>query len=173
VWNKIKAPMEMTMRTTIRQFLTLAAISILLSGCAGITYHAEPPQISISNIQLVDAQLLEQRYDLTLRLQNTNDFPLFIKGFSYQLDINGANFAHGVSQKEVQIMPYKEALVKVSLISNTFGIIKQLQTLSPDAPLHFRLKGNVSHGTIGNPVSLYNLPFEKEGSLDLSDLLKK
>ncbi|MEO1888701.1 MAG: hypothetical protein ABGX33_02140 [Cycloclasticus sp.] len=43
-----------------RQFFILLSLGLTLIGCAGITYHAEPPQISISNIQLVDAQLFEQ-----------------------------------------------------------------------------------------------------------------
>ena len=157
----------------IRRFLTLLVISVALSGCAGITYHAEPPQISINNLQLIDAQLLEQRYELTLRIQNTNDFPLFIKGLSYTLNLNGSVFAHGVSKQSVDVMPYEEKFLSVSLVSNTHGLIKQLQTRSNSKPLHFRLHGHLSHGTLANPISLYNLPFEKEGTLDFASLLSK
>jgi LEA14-like dessication related protein len=164
----------MNMSHFIRQFLILFVTCIALAGCAGITYHAQPPQISINNIQLVDAQLLEQRYDLTLRIQNTNDFPFFIKGLSYQLDINGSEFAHGISRHSLNILPYEEKFLTVSLISNTFGVINQLQALSKTGEaLHFRLKGNVSHGTFNVPASMYSLPFEKEGTLDLSALLGK
>lgn len=156
----------------IRLFLSLLAIAGL-TGCAGITYHAQPPQISINNIRLVEAQLLEQQYELTLRVQNTNDFPFFIKGLSYQLDINGSEFAHGVSKQSLSILPYEEKLLTVSLISNTFGVIKQLQAASTmNNALHFRLKGTVSHGTMNIPASLYSLPFEKEGTLDFSELVK-
>ncbi len=158
----------------IRRFLIILAVCLTLNGCAGITYHAQPPQISINNIQLVDAQLLEQRYELTLRVQNTNDFPFFIKGLSYQLDINGSKFAHGVSKQSLDILPYEEKLLTVSLVSNTLGIINQLQALSKtNDALHFRLKGNVSHGAYNLATSLYNLPFEKEGTLKLSTLLNK
>jgi len=150
----------------------LVVLCFLLSACAGITYHAEPPQISISNIQLIDAQLLEQSYKLTLRVQNTNDFPLFIKGLSYKLHINGTEFAHGVSKQTLNVLPYEEQLLTVSLVSNTFGLIKQLKSLNNKA-LNFRLSGHVSHGTIANPISLYSLPFEKAGTLDLSTLFNK
>ncbi|HIL91672.1 MAG TPA: Water stress and hypersensitive response domain-containing protein [Cycloclasticus sp.] len=118
-----------------RQFFILLSLGLTLIGCAGITYHAEPPQISISNIQLVDAQLLEQRYDLTLRVQNTNDFPFFIKGISYKLDINGSEFAHGVSKQSLDILPYEEQFLTVTLVSNTLGLIKQFQTLSTNNPM--------------------------------------
>ncbi|ORU94188.1 MAG: Water stress and hypersensitive response domain-containing protein [Cycloclasticus sp. symbiont of Bathymodiolus heckerae] len=150
----------------------LFSICFLLSACAGITYHAEPPQVSISNIQLVEAQLFEQRYELTLRVQNTNDFPLFIKGLSYQLHINGSKFAHGVSKQSIDVLPYEEQMLTVTLISNTLGLIKHLKSLNNKA-LNFRLTGHVSHGTVANPISLYNLPFEKSGTLDLSGLLSK
>jgi len=163
------------MRQFIHRFLILLIASLTLAGCAGITYHAQPPQISINNIQLVDAQLLEQRYELTLRIQNTNDFPFFIKGLSYQLEINGSKFAHGVSNQSLNILPYQEEFLTVSLISNTLGVINQLQSLSENNnnDLHFRLKGNVSHGTFNIPASMYSLPFEKEGTLNLNTLLKK
>jgi len=154
------------------KILILLTLCFLLSACAGITYHAEPPQISVSNIQLVDAQLLEQRYGLTLRVQNTNDFPLFIKGLSYKLHINGSEFAHGVSKQTLDILPYEEQLLTVSLVSNTFGLIQQFKSLNYKA-INFRLSGHVSHGTIANPISLYNLPFEKVGTLDLSSVFNK
>ena len=77
------------MRFLTHQLLVPFIALLTLAGCAGITYHAQPPQISLNNIQLVNAQLLEQEYALTLRIQNTNDFPFFIKGLSYQLEING------------------------------------------------------------------------------------
>jgi len=150
----------------------LLIICLLLSACAGITYHAESPQISVKNIQLVDAQLLEQSYELTLRVQNTNDFPLFIKGLSYKLHINGAEFAHGVSKQTLDMLPYEEQLLTVSLVSNTLGLIQQFKALNSKA-VNFRLSGRVSHGTIANSVSLYNLPFEKTGTFDLSTVFNK
>jgi hypothetical protein len=71
-------------------------------------------------------------------------------------------------------LPYEEKLLTVSLVSNTLGIINQLQALSKtNDALHFRLKGNVSHGAYNLATSLYNLPFEKEGTLKLSTLLNK
>lgn len=163
------------MRHLIHRLLVLLIATLTLAGCAGITYHAQPPNISLNNIQLVDVQLLEQQYELTLRIQNTNDFPFFIKGLSYQLEINGSEFAHGVSNQSLNILPYQEAFLTVSLISNTLGVINQLQALSENNndDLHFRLKGNVSHGTFNIPASLYSLPFEKEGTLNLNALLKK
>ena len=157
------------MRFLTHQLLVPFIALLTLAGCAGITYHAQPPQISLNNIQLVNAQLLEQEYALTLRIQNTNDFPFFIKGLSYQLEING------VSSQSVNILPYQEAYLTVSLISNTLGVIRQLETLSGTnkTDLHFRLTGKVSHGTVNIPASMYSLPFVKEGTLNLNTLLKK
>jgi len=156
----------------IYRYLVLLIASLSLAGCAGITYHAQPPQVSITDIRLVEAQLLEQQYKMTLRVQNPNDFPFFIKGLSYQLSINGSEFAHGVSKQSHNILPYDEVLLSVSMVSNTLNVIKQLQAASAaNNTLHFRLKGTVSHGTINIPASLYHLPFEKEGTLDLSSFI--
>jgi|TARA_R110002096_G_scaffold379_3_gene2279 LEA14-like dessication related protein len=157
----------------IHRLIQLTALCALLSACAGITYHAEPPQISLNNLRLVDAQLFEQHYELSLRVQNTNDTPLYIKGLSYQLTINGSEFAHGVSQHAIDIAPYAEQLVKVSLIGNTLGVIQQIQqvTQANQQTVHFSLSGNISMGAINFATPLYSVPFRKEGVLNLAKLM--
>ena len=117
--------------------------------------------------------MFEQHYELTLRVQNTNDTPLYIKGLSYQLTINGTEFAHGVSQHAIDIAPYAEQLVAVSLISNTLGVIQQIQQLSQSnqQAVHFSLSGNISMGAINLLTPLYSVPFRKEGVLNLAKLM--
>jgi len=159
------------MRPFSCQWLALCTISLMLSACAGITYHAEPPKVSIRNIQLVETQALVQHYQMTINLQNSNDFPLFIKGISVQLDINGSEFAHGVSRHAVDLLPYAKQQITVNLSADNLGIRSQATAFNQ--PVAFRLRGVLSHGLLSVPTSLYNLPFEEQGSLNFSKLLEQ
>ncbi|PCH85377.1 MAG: Water stress and hypersensitive response domain-containing protein [Piscirickettsiaceae bacterium] len=163
-------------------FVLFTIISILVSACAGVTYHADPPNVSIAGIELQDAQLLEQSYALTLRIQNPNETALYINGLSYTLHLNGSEFASGVSNQHVEVPAYSEKLMIVSLVSSTFGIIQQLKALgyNPNQNFNYRLSGKVSLGTskIGfdarkYAASVFAIPFEKTGSLNFGKLLKK
>ena len=162
------------MRAKYYQRILLILAIGMLSACAGVTYHATPINVTLSNIQLVDSQLLEQEYMLTLRIQNTNDSTLVINGLSYTLDINGAQFAHGVSNQQNYILPYAEKLIQVNLISSTFSALKQLNKLGKkeSSTFNYRLKGKVSLGARYVPTPIVPLAFEAAGSIKLGELLK-
>ncbi len=162
--------------------LFIAIFILMLTACAGVTYHAEPPMVNIAGIQLKDAQLLEQRYELMLRIQNPNETALYIKGLSYTLDINSSEFASGVSNQSIEVPAYGEEVLTVSLVSSTFGVINQLNKLAQGSnqPLNYRLTGKVSLGTpeIGNNLSQYALhvfpiPFERTGTMDFGHIFKQ
>ncbi len=94
----------------------------------------------------------------------------FIKGLSYKLNINSSEFSHAVSKQSLNVLPYdEEQMLTVTLVSNALGLIKHLNSLN-SKQLKFRLSGHISHGTVANSISLYSLPFEKSGTLDLSNL---
>jgi len=151
----------------IRQFIVLCFTGLMLSACAGVTYHAEAPSVSIQSMHLLETQALAKQYQITLRVQNTNDYPLFIKGISTQLEINGVEFAYGVSPLSANLLPYSEQLIQLDLNAETLG----LNNTVPQQVVHYRLTGMFSHGLISVPTSLYNLPFEAQGSLNFSTLL--
>lgn len=157
------------------QLMFITLLLSLLAGCAGVTYHAAPIKVTLSNIQLVDAQLLEQQYRLTLRVQNTNDSTLVINGLSYTLEVNGSEFAHGVNNEQNYILPYAEELISVSLISSSFNAIEQLGTLRNKAnpQFNYRLKGQLSLGARYLPTPIVPLSFETSGRIELGKVFKK
>ena len=154
---------------TVKQFYhTLLIITALsISGCTSLNQLTEPPHISVVHFKLIDIKLLEQEYELTLRVQNQNDTPLAIKGLSYTLEINNSKLAQGVSNQPVSIPAFSEKKLKLTMISGTFGIVRQLQSLeqSNQSALNYRISGKLS---LDN--QLIPLYFEKTGSLDLNTM---
>lgn len=135
---------------------------LLLTGCAGLTTREAPPRVNLVNLRLIDMQLFEQRYGLTLRIQNPDRQPLAIEGLSFEVELNGKSFAHGVSNRATQIPAFGEAVLEVEVVSTLFGLVEQLRRLEQrqGQPLSYRIAGRIS--TAG---SLLSIPFEQQGEL--------
>lgn len=132
-----------------------------LAGCATLNTPVRTPHVSLVDVRLVDVGLFEQRYTLVLRVQNPNPRGLAVNGMDYTLSFNGAEFARGVSNQEVVLPAYGEALVSLELISSLAGAVHALTRFDGDA-LSYRLDGGVSLGGSRN-----RLPFHYEGRLVL------
>lgn len=141
-------------------YLCLLTASLLLSACATLQQQ-ESPRVSLVGLKLIDVSLLEQRFSLTLRVQNPNRTPLDIEGLSFKVEIDGKDFAQGVSSNGAEIPAFGEQLLTVEASSTLFDLIDQLQRLQPDKNgLDYRI-----HGSISPRGSLINVPFERSGRL--------
>jgi LEA14-like dessication related protein len=136
---------------------------IMLNGCAALQSAIETPHVTLNNLQVVDMTLLEQRYAVTLRVQNPNPIPLPITGMNFQLDINDAELGRGVTNEAVTVPAYGEALVEVKLVSNLMRIFNQIRGLesSKGQSLRYRLSGGLSISS-----RMGKLPFEYLGEFN-------
>ena len=95
----------------------LCLFTALVAACAGLQ-DVQTPNVTLSNIEPAsDMTLFEQRYDVTLRIQNTNNVSLPLSGLSYAVTLNGQEFARGVSRDRVVIPALGEKLVHVTVSS--------------------------------------------------------
>ncbi|MGF1644337.1 MAG: LEA type 2 family protein [Thiotrichales bacterium] len=151
---------------SFRYLMRLAALWFLLtlSGCATLFDKTESPIVTVSSLKLAEMGLLEQRYELLLRVQNPNDFNLPIRGLTYTLELNDETFARGMSGDHVNIPPFGEELMKVSATSNMLTLFNRLKSLSLDGekPLRYKIAGKLS--LVGESI---RLPFGKEGEISL------
>lgn len=139
--------------------LTLAVLS--LSGCAYMTKDSLPPRVHVLGLQLQEAQLLEQRYLLKIRIQNPNDFKLDIDGMDFTVEMNGERFAQGVSNQAVSVPGFGEAITDISVSSSIMTLMRQLSGTNINSDdMKYRISGRVK--LKGLPLSV---SFENEGSL--------
>lgn len=138
---------------------------LLIAGCATMSNYPEKPRVSLVSIQPKDMTLLEQRYALQLRILNPNETAIPIEGLNYSVEINGREFAYGVSRQSVSIPPFGEALLDVDVVSNLLNVLQQVQEMSNEQQdsLQYRLSGKLS---LSN--SLVKLPFDYHGELKYS-----
>ncbi|UCD79876.1 MAG: LEA type 2 family protein [Desulfobacterales bacterium] len=146
---------------------------VLLTNCAGIGKRLEPPRISLANIQVQEFTGFETVFQIKLRVFNTNDVGLDVKGIEADLAINGKPFATGVSKAGVQIPSFETRLVPVTVYSSVIDIFKSVQGLQKAEQLTYTLKGKLRVAADNAPAA--TLPFESEGQLTLtgSEELKK
>ncbi|SEH07977.1 LEA type 2 family protein [Candidatus Venteria ishoeyi] len=136
---------------------------LIVSGCASLGVN-ERPYVSLSNLTPLGMSLLEQHYQLQLRIQNPSPVPLSINGMAFKLEINGKNFARGVSNKKTSIPAFSSQLVEAEVSSSLFGILRQVQSLSDGQQTHFRYRLS---GTLYSD-GLMSVSFETKDEIALS-----
>lgn len=125
-----------------------------------------PPQVKLANLRVEEFSVLETVFEIHLRVFNTNDSALQIKGLQCELDINDQPFAMGVSDAEVEIPSFGTQLVPLRAYASLFDIIKSAQGMQGQDQLKYHIKGKVRLGAGGYPALL---PFESEGNITLPD----
>ena len=136
---------------------------LLLAGCAGLGKQLEPPRISLAHIQPLQFTGLEAVFQIQLRVFNTNDVDLEIKGIEADLEINGKPFATGVSKAAVKIPAFDTALVPLTIYSSVLDIVKGIHGLQDAEQLKYRLKGKLR--VDGENMMSTTLPFQSDGEV--------
>ena len=151
--------------TSLLRLLTLLALTLLLSACASMMPRDDRVKVTIVDIRPLESTLMEQRFLVKLRLQNRASEPLSIEGMSFDLELNGKDFASGVSNQAVTAESFGEALLEVRVSSTLFGVIRQIQTLQNQEPRPFQYRIS---GSLSSPGSLFGLGFSEQGEIDLT-----
>ena len=137
----------------------------LLVSCA-TTPKMEPLDVSLSDITPGQMDILEQQYQVKLRVQNPNNFDIPLEGVAYQIELNDKAFAKGVGQQSVTVPKFGEAVLDVTAVSSLSGVLAQLSQLTQGTPekLRYRVKGKLyrADGT--------SIPFDQLGEIQLSGL---
>jgi LEA14-like dessication related protein len=151
----------MALLRRLRPF-TGAAFGLLLAGCAGLSGPLEPPNVSLVDLRVLDVGLFEQRYGLTLRLQNPNPVEMPIAGMDYRVSLNDIDFGRGVSQQTATVPAYGESVVEVVVVSNLFNLVQRVQDLQQGRGqgLRIAIEGGVSLADRAG-----ELPFRIQGDL--------
>ncbi len=124
----------------------LVAGALALAGCAGMGGKMEPVSVTVSDLRMGTAGILEQQYFVKLRVQNPNDTELQVKGVSFTLDLNGESFAKGAGGEELTVPRFGSAITEVETVSGLGGILKQVNAMSGGAMekgISYRIRGRL------------------------------
>ncbi len=154
----------MLLKFTAFKAVILTAV-LLLSACASIAPQPDQFKVNISSIQMVESTLMEQRFVVKLRIMNRGRESVSIDGMSFDIELNGKDFASGVSNEKITIEAFSEDVLSVSVTSTIFGILRQLQGLQQkkSQPFSYEISGSIYPAG-----SFLNIPFKEKGEIDLN-----
>ena len=146
--------------------LTIILIFSLLTACASMSPKEDELKVNLSSMKILESTLLEQRFAVKIRVQNRSQSRLDIKGLSFDLALNGKDFASGVSNQGLVIEPLSEAQLSVNITSTLFGLIRQVQSMQKleTEPFSYELSGTLH---LGN--KMFGQRFSEKGEIDLKD----
>ena len=144
---------------------------LLLAGCAGLGQTLEPPRINLSNVQFQESKALETVLQIEIRVFNTNDVPIKVKGLDCDLQLKGRSFATGVSAVDKEIPAFGTTTVPVTLYSSVVDIFRGIVGLHKQEKLKFGVSGRLRlEGGFLMPTVI---PFQAEEELTLEGLDKR
>ena len=143
-------------------------IFLILSGCAGLGRRLEAPRITLSNFSVQEIKVFESVFKIQLRVFNTNDTPLEIKGLNCDLEINGKRLATGVANVKTDIPSYETGIVPMTLYSSVLDVMEVLRGLAKTDKLQYTLKGRLRLGKGAIPSTI---PFTSTGELPLKEFV--
>ena len=141
--------------------IVAAMMLMALAGCGGrqaVKYdHVD---VSVSTLGFGSSTMLEQTWNMTLRIQNPNNYDIPADGMKFEVEVNGKPFARGVDNQSVMIPRLGEAMIEVRAISDLPKLIQQfgdLRRIGTDG-IEYYLQGHVYSGE-------WRYPFEYWGSI--------
>lgn len=144
-------------------FIAALAMALFAAGCSYLAGVRQRPEVSVAAIELLEIGMLEQRYVVRLRIQNPNDVELPVDGMAFAVELNGQNFAKGVSDQAVTVPRMGEAVLEVHAVSTLGKVWKQLRELQKGTRdrVDYRLSGRILLKGLGS------IPFEQSGEVAL------
>jgi len=139
------------------------AAAALLGACA--VFHFQAPDITPTAVELVDVQLNEQRFRVTLHVYNPNDRALPIKSAHCKLEIEGVEVGSGETTAPFNVPARGETDVDMMVKTNFASSV-------PDLLLRIFHRGQLPSYRISGSVNpditlLPPIPFSKSGQITL------
>ena len=146
-----------------RMLRVLPGVAVLLGACA--VMHLQAPDITPTAVELVDVALDQQRFKVTLHVQNPNDRALPIKSVKVALEIEGVEVGRGESTEPFNVPAHGETDFDMIVTTNVASSLPDLlvRVVRGGKLPSYRLSGTV------NPDIAYlpPIPFWKSGQITL------
>ncbi len=144
----------------------LLAVILLPAGLGGCVTPQEvkAPHITLQDVRLLNTEGLSQHLEVKLLVSNPNDFDIPLTGLRFGMQMNGLDFAEGLSNDRIDIPRLGRAVVPVEVTVSVLAVMKQIQAVQKKNGVDYRVAGTA----FLDHVLLPSVDFERQGKLDLS-----
>lgn len=155
----------------------IALLAAFSAGCAGLGKPLQAPEIRLAGIRIEKIDFFETVLDLQLRVFNTNDVALELKGLECRLELNDQPIARGLASKPVRLPALSSEQIAITVFSSAldlatsfYRIVQPKGEPSDNRDISYRLKGKLHLG--GGALLPPTLPFDTAGVLPIRQLLQ-
>jgi LEA14-like dessication related protein len=148
------------------RLLPLLVFLTFAGGCA--TMRAEPPEIALAGIQIENLTLSHAILSADLTLFNPNDFAITAREIRYTLSLNNITVARGNSLQSVRLPAHGSNRMPLRLSTSYLNLLRLGPHIEKQGPLPYEISGEIILGS--SLLGSRGFPFEKKGTLDLSEL---
>jgi len=126
----------------------------------------EPLAVTLVDVRPGQMGLLEQEYEMKIRVQNPNGVEVPLQGVAFDVELNGMTFAKAASRQDRTVPAFGDVILDVRAISTLGDVLEQVGAMrdGPPGRIAYRLQGRLA------PVSGAYLPFDSAGQIDFSTL---
>jgi LEA14-like dessication related protein len=143
----------MKLKSKLFAVVVLPAV-LLAAACSAL--RPEPPQVALESVRLSRFNLKEQEFNLILRVKNPNGRDFVLSALSYNIEVGGKPFAHGLSGQRVLLAANGETLVELPGVARAGGVFGSLLDGLVDGEIEYRVFGYADFEGFGR------LPFDKK-----------
>lgn len=136
-----------------------------LLGCASPGKRLETPRIALAHIVVQESSIFETVLQIDLRVFNTNQVPLEVKGLECDLELNGKRFAQGVSDVTIQIPAQGTAVIPMTVYSSLVDMARGFLKAQAEEKLQYKIKGRLR--VDGGFMMPSVIPFNSDGEISL------
>ncbi|MCL1927271.1 MAG: LEA type 2 family protein [Treponema sp.] len=158
----------------MKRFYLLFAVILFIFSCKNISETvAKPPvpkiqepDFSVSSIIILQAELVNTRLKVKLRIENPNPFPVSLSSLNYELYGEGSFWANG-TEKNVFIVPASDFVEKdLFLMMNFIDTKRDLldKVIAMDSVM-YRFAGTVVINAMDMPILTKNFNLEGESEV--------
>jgi LEA14-like dessication related protein len=135
-----------------------------IEGKAQIPRYREP-RFSITSIAVSQAELINTRLRVSLKIENPNPFPLELSSFSYELYGSGRFWADGALKDLLVVPPKGSAETSLALIMNFINMRRELlNQVIEMRQVRYRFKGDALVGSSLEYLPAFPLSFDLSGN---------
>ena len=151
-----------------RRVLLVLLLPLVLGACALMALGLEKPEVSVAGLDLQDANFFEQKLKIKLRVANPNERDIAIDGMHFSFEVNGHEFAKGMTGESTVLPRLGETYVMVDARTSLMQMLSQLPALlDSNGKLSYRISGDVITHDYGR------IPFDRKGELSADEIGKR